>query len=292
MISLVGSEDWSETDWRASLDHQVSDGLMAFATVSKAYSSGAFNHIAVPDLSPANQSIAATDPEEVVNTEIGIRSDWFNDRLRLNFTYFDMDFKNRQGPVRQVSQDGTESTVIIEDLGDVASEGWELEATVAATDYLTFNFAAGHTKAEYLEPSPPIVVHIWNTPENSYNIGLRYARSVGPGELSWSMNYSWQDDYYDFTSAGTDQDSVTEDYGLLNGRIEYYLPARNLTLALAGRNLTDEVYASHNTVFGSAFSGPPGPPTGPVGTQNWVRYHDRGVPRELFVSVQYDFGNN
>ena len=43
---------------------------------------------------------AFTPPEHVRNDEIGARTEWLDGRLRLNLTYFDMAYTDRQGPIQ------------------------------------------------------------------------------------------------------------------------------------------------------------------------------------------------
>jgi iron complex outermembrane recepter protein len=290
VVIVPASEDWGQVDWRLALDHRINDQMMLYVSASKAFRSGTFNHVIQPHINPANQRLAATDPEEVVNKEIGIRSDWFDDRLRLNLTYFDMDFSNRQGPILFTTPDGSGLEVLIVDQEDVYSQGWEMDASFAATDNLTFTLSAGRADPQLAEINPPTTVYIVDTPKYSGNLGMRYFAAMNAGaEMTLSMNYSWQDEYRDFSWCCSDGENMTPSYGTLNGRLEFYLPNRNLTLALAGRNLTDEVYAVNQAKHVSRFMGPPGPPGTTYGTENWLLLSDRGMPRMLYASVKLEF---
>ena len=50
--------------------------------------------------SPMGSSQAFTPPESVQNNELGFRTEWLDQRLRLNITYFDMAYSDRQGPIQ------------------------------------------------------------------------------------------------------------------------------------------------------------------------------------------------
>jgi len=285
----TGDEGWSETDYRFVLDHDVSDQAMIYGSLSKAYRAGAFNHDGAMGLSaidPATYELNAIEPEKVISTEVGMRTNWLEDRLRLNLTYFDMDFTNRQGAMLVTT--GDSAVVEIVNLGDVSSKGWELDFAVAATDDLTISLSAGGTDAIILDPSPPGTVFITSAPELSYNLSLSHRADVGAGSLSTNLNYAWQDEFYNHSSENTDQSYTTPARGLLNGRIAWFLPDQALTVALEGTNLTDQVYGRWHSKFARFFHG--GRPGNRPNTENYGIFTDRGPPRMISLSLTKDFG--
>jgi iron complex outermembrane receptor protein len=284
MVEVSGSESYSEVDWKIGLDHRFNDSMMIFATASKAYRSGAWSHNLSATVDPSNLSIAPTEPEEVINLEAGFRSDWFDNRFRLNFTYFDMDFTDRQGARLEIL--GDTARVVTVTLGDVEIKGWELDANLAATDNLTFFVAVGHTDAQYKTPNPPNEVLIAGVPEYSYNIGGRYEVELGGGELSFNLNYTWQDERDSTGRDPTREDShMQASYGLLNGNIQYaFGEERNWTVSLSGQNILDDEYGLGELRFGRIFM------VSPRGTPiNFNQMADRGPPRMIFGSVNYAF---
>ena len=87
---------------------------------------------------------AFTPPEQVLNDEIGARTEWFDGRLRLNLTYFDMAYTDRQGAVqyrRPVLPTGFR--IELANTGDVDLSGYEIEGQIAATDNFLIDFSAG-----------------------------------------------------------------------------------------------------------------------------------------------------
>lgn len=281
MVTIPGDENYNEVDWRLGIDHDVNDNLMVFASASKAYRAGAYSHTASPTIDPSNISIAPTEPEKLVNMEVGIRSEW-NDRFRLNFTYFDMDFTNRQGP--RLVASGNSAMVIIVNNGDVDISGWELDANLAVTDNLTLFALTGFTDAELAAPVPPGNVNLAGIPELSYNIGGRYSKQLGNGELSVSLNYTWQDERDSTPGIGREDTHIQDSYGLVNGYIQYAFGSdREWTVAVSGSNLTDEDYGLGELRFGRFFMGPP------PGTANFMQLADRGAPRMVFARISRVF---
>ena len=282
MVTIPGDESYNEVDWRLGIDHDVGDNLMVFASASKAYRAGAYSHTVSPTIDPGNITIAATEPEKLVNLEVGIRSEWSDSRFRLNFTYFDMDFSNRQGP--RLVASGNSAMVIIVNNGDVDISGFELDATLAVTDNLSLFALTGYTDAELADPVPPNNLNLAGIPELSYNVGLRYATELAGGELSFNLNYTWRDERHSTPGIGREDTHIQADYGLLNGYVQYVFGAdREWTVALSGSNLTDEDYGLGELRFGRFFMGPP------PGTANFMQLSDRGAPRMVFAKISRAF---
>ncbi len=292
-------ESWSETDYRLAIDHQISEPLMVYASLSKAYRAGVYAHPAgmgatdPAQYAPADYELAPTPPEEVTSLEIGLRSTWMDGRLRWNFTLFDMDQTNRQGFINDFS---TGSVILIQTvLGDVTSKGWETDLDFAVTDDLTVNFSAGYTDAVIVgNPTSGTyytgtIDQIQNTPEYAYSLAMNHTADVWGGELRTSLNYTWQDEMFGMNDPERDEFNITPAYGLLNGRITMSWPERGLSLSLEGTNLTDKTYARSTLLMGRIFHGPvPNDPN----VRNYINYVDRAPPRMLSLVLSKDFGGN
>ena len=293
------SENWTETDYRVSLDHQLNDDVMIYAAHSKAYRAGVYSHPAgrggsdPAQFAPADYQLAPTPPEEVISTEIGLRSTWMEGRLRWNFTYFDMDQTNRQGFINDFS---TGSVILIQTvLGDVTSSGWETDLDFAVTDDLTVNLSAGYTDA-ILVGNPTTgtyfsgtIDQLQNTPEYAYSLALNHTADLWGADLRTSLNYTWQDDMYGMNDPERDEFNITPAYGLLNGRITMSWPERGLSLSLEGTNLADKTYARSTFLMGRIFHGPV---VNDPNVRNYMNYIDRAPPRMLSLVLSKEFGDN
>ena len=294
----TGSETWTETDYRVAIDHAVSEDAMIFASVSKAYNSGVFSHSPEGDIDPATYELTPTDPEIVVSTEVGLRSDWLDNRLRFNLTLFDMNFSNRQQNQLTILPNGTPVGFVV-DVGDVDTKGWEIDLVAGISDGLSLNFSAGSTDATLGDAIPvndqgvSTRAYLQYIPRYSYNLALRHSAQVGAGTLATNLNYTWQDEHYSHASEGTDQAYITPSQGSLNGRLAWRLESQGLTVALEGTNLTDESYGRHYGKWGGFFHGfnNPGVRNGPIGSQNWGLMTDRAPPRMIALSLTRDFGD-
>lgn len=317
--TIVAPYDEDDVDWRLTLDYDINDGHMVYATASKSFRAGALS-LGMggirDDISGAAQtaqfaeSPPFTPPESVENHEIGWRSEMADGRVRINLTYFDMKYSDRQAPVQQLdASTPTGFRIVVVDSGDVDLNGFELDGQIAATDNLMFDFSAGivdpklfdvcANNGDFLFPGPV---------EESYSLGLNWSDTIANGStLSWAFNYAWVGEQNthpggtDVVANGCtaptpgwffDSRYRLPDYGLLNGRISLTSADGKWAVTFFGNNLTDEVYANFATRFGGGFWDFVVPQlAGGIGIpERSALGNTMGRPREYGVSFQYNFG--
>ena len=80
-------ESWSEPTWRLNLGYQATDDLYTYATYSRGFKSGGYNDQTGTSGNPIEPLQARpTDPEIADSFELGLRSEFLDNRLRLNLT--------------------------------------------------------------------------------------------------------------------------------------------------------------------------------------------------------------
>jgi iron complex outermembrane receptor protein len=312
---LSGNNDWSETDWRATLDYQITDDLMLYFTSSKAFRAGTFasqGSQAPTTGRPWTLRAPMTEvpPETLNNREIGMRSEWFDSRLRFNATYFDMTLTDRQGATAVPDATApTGFTIQVLSQGDVDLDGIEVEANFAVTDRFTVDASAG--VIDYVMQNPCINNGLFLIPspiERSWNLGGRYNLPMrNNSNLSVGLNYSMvgaqethpggltPEQNTALGCAGTGalnfQDSRyrLDSYGLLSATVRYEPSAANWSLTLYGQNLTDEHYANNAQAFGRGFWTAGGPLVGINNIHRNAIAEFRGRPREYGLTFQYNF---
>lgn len=315
-------DDWDEVDWRLTLHYDISDSHMVYVTASKAYRAGAYSlpmgmgAPGIPDNLTGEQISADLalsppfiPPETVENNEIGFRTEWADGRVRFNFTYFDMLYTDRQGPVPVVDPSTNTGFIIqLVDTGDVDLWGIELDGQVAVTDNFVIDFAAGNVdyklhdicsnNGDFLFPGPV---------EESYSLGGRWNVPLrGGSNLTFALNYGYVGDQQTHPG-GTlmtcpspaaqwffDSRYTNEGYGLWNGRIRYTNDDGHWTGTVFVNNLTDEVYSNNSSRAGGGWWDFVNPATaGGIGIPDRsVVQQVRGRPREVGVTFQYNFGSN
>jgi iron complex outermembrane recepter protein len=317
--TVVAEDDWSNTDYRLTLDYRISDSHMVYVTTSEAYRAGGYGYnIAATSsgdaqtLAIANGVVAAfTPPEKVQNDEIGLRTEWLDGRLRLNLTYFDMAYTDRQGPIQ--IPDPTSPTgfrIQLVNTGDVDLDGFELEGQIAATDNLIFDFSAGNVDSLVKDPCANSGEFLFPGPvEDSYSLGARWTRPLDSGAaLTFGLSYAYVGPqqthpggtnnvcFNPVTGAANpvpgwffDSRYELPDYSLVNARVRYANAGGDWEIALFANNLTDEVYGNYATRFGGGFWDSAAPVS--VGApQRSALGVTLGRPREYGVTFQYNFG--
>jgi iron complex outermembrane receptor protein len=85
---LETPKTWDAFTYRAVLDHHFTPDIMGYVSFNRGFKSGLYN-IAVFFNPPVN-------PETINAYEVGLKSEFFDHRLRLNVAAFDYDYKNIQ----------------------------------------------------------------------------------------------------------------------------------------------------------------------------------------------------
>jgi iron complex outermembrane recepter protein len=247
------SETWDELTPQATLDWRIRDNVFTYFTVAKGFKGGGF------DDTPANplQVVTAYDPETVWNYEIGVKTDLLDDRIRLNAVVFYMDYKDLQ--ITQTNQ--TCLCNLTDNASSAEIQGVEAEFQFAATEDLRLSLSGSYVDATYKDflevatipgTNPPQRLdssgnRLQRTPETQMSAGIDYTLDVGSfgRALNFRLNYSWQSDLY----WATDNIASEPSYGLLDARIAFAPEDAPWSVALWGKNVTDELYRVNIIAF-------------------------------------------
>ncbi|WP_235911453.1 TonB-dependent receptor [Croceibacterium soli] len=297
---VTSDDSWNQIDWRATVDYDLAEDVMAYATASKAYKAGQFSFTALDRIPGPDQSgdfIQTIAPETVKNYEAGMRVSMFDRRLRFNPTLFYMQWTNRQA-ARQVACVTSPSCPLgfeiqVVNSGDVDIYGGELDMQLAVTDEFILDAAGAITqydlKDEVANSGPNLYPDV---PEITFNIGATYNTIIDAGELTLNLNYSYTDEQATHPTNGTDSSFTLPAIELVNARIQFVPEGSPVRISAFANNLLDNTYATYGQRFGGGYWDQGGPP---------ARLHPlarpdrsalavvRGRPRELGVTLQYDF---
>ncbi len=300
--TVTDDNSWEEIDWRASLDYNLTDDWMWYATVSKAYKAGSYGGVEIADNETGESQSAQlkpVDPERVVNFETGMRIEAFGGRLRFNPTAFYMQWTNRQA-ARQVQCSGEPScpeppgfTIQIVNSGDVDIYGFELDTQLYITDNFWLDGSAGYTGYDLKDPVANSGPNLFpGPPEFTFNVGATYSADVGPGELTFNANYAYTSDQATHPTAEGDSAYQLPSISLVNARIRFEPDNAPVTISLFANNLLNNTYASYATRFGGGYWDRGGPVHIQIplsAPERSALFVVRGKPREVGLSLQYDF---
>ncbi|MEQ8801329.1 MAG: TonB-dependent receptor, partial [Haliea sp.] len=230
-------ESWTNFSPRFGLTYRPDDTLMLYTTVASGYKAGGFN------ARPANPDVARLpfDPEELWSYEVGFKSDLAKNRLRLNGAVFFYDYQDMQLQANDLV--GTQTVQVIDNVGESEFWGLELDLQWVVARGLTMYGSIAYLDAEYKETQQEITgvsldTKLPKAPEWSATAAVEYRTTIAGGESLFRVDYSYTDESY--ADVRNTPQLLQENHSLVNARVAWTTPGENFTLALYGRNLTDE----------------------------------------------------
>jgi len=263
------SDSWGKPSGRISLQYRPDEDFMFYSAVSQGYKSGGFNS------EPLNSDSATTPfgEETVLNIEAGMRSQLFNNRMRLNVTAFDMSYDDIQ-----VSAFDANSIEIISNAASASIQGVEVEAFVRPNRYLTLSLGASAYDGKFeeyidingddLNGIPLAKMPDWTLALSTI---LETPRIADAGILQLRADYSTRSDIAH--DAPVDPLGIREGKDMVDLRFAWLPDSENWEIAVYVRNALDEEEKQY--VF----------PQG-ILDQRLVSY---GPPRTVGLSLSYNF---
>lgn len=226
--------------WRVALDHQFTTDVLGYVSYNRGFKSGAYNLTSPED--------AALRPEKLDAYELGVKSEFMDNRVRLNVAAFYYDYQNLQVSVSaggggQIFKNAAARNYGIDAGLDVAAtENLTISMGVALldTEYTNYQNAQGFTN---LGAAIPIANakgrDLPNAPPFSGFISANYGVATSIGEIRGTLSLSYNDKTY---VSPVDQ-PVRPAYELLNGSLEWRSNSDALGVRVWGKNLTDSYYS-------------------------------------------------
>ena len=237
-------DKYSDPSWLLSLDYQVNPDILVYAKFARGYRSGGRNFKGSNNIG----TFIDFDPETVTEYEVGLKSYFFDRRVRFNFAAYYDDYSDVQ-KVATILLPGTSafsSQTVNAAKARVA--GFEADVLWRVTDNLSLNAAAGLVDGKYKQFDDLLKGdrsdEPFDVPEWSYNIGGRYSHPTAFGEVAAQVDYQWQDSFYIDPQSYKVVTFTQPSRGLLGARVSVDIDAWDTEIALFGKNLTKEKYLS------------------------------------------------
>jgi iron complex outermembrane receptor protein len=265
------SRTWRHVDPRFEVDYQWTPALMTYASYSSGYQSGGFNTTPTPG-QPANSPY---EQETIPSYELGLKSEWFDRRLRLNVAGFYQKFFNYQSSVLHLYNGVDVRTTT--SAANAHEAGVELEADARPIPAMGLHGSFAFLDQAYDKifagaTGLTLQTAINSAPKYAYSLSGDYGFDVGQGRLVLAADWRW----VGTKASGTAPAQVfTPPYGILGGNLTYTPPTAKWNLSLWAKNLL-------NTYYYNAYSS--GLNTG-IGLTTVTP----GAPREFGATVTYNF---
>jgi iron complex outermembrane receptor protein len=246
----IANDSWDDVTYRAGIDYALGDNMMAYFTYASGFKSGGFNE-------QAGSTIGAQtpyDPEEADSFELGLKSDLFDNTLRLNLAAFYVEYTDLQldGVVPIDTAPGQESRVT--NAAEVNAYGVEADMLWLITEQFTIDGTIGYLDSEYDDfdcnlPGDAIDglvdctdLDVKRSPEWTGSLGATFNIPLDRwgGGLDLNANGTYTDEF--FNDVPNTTASMHEDVWLLNASVSYTTEDEKVRVSVFGRNLTDEEY--------------------------------------------------
>jgi len=264
-------KSWDDVSPRAVISFTPNAETLIYASLTQGFKSGGWNAF---DGSPA------FDPEEVTSLEAGFKTDLSDGKLRLNASIFAYDYKDLQVSTFQ------NGLTVTTNAADADVWGAEVELWARPVPQFMINASLGYLSAEFndfqsafgrcpADATPAELAGgcmgagagetrvvqlkgntLQNAPEFKANLNGTYTIDLSGGahiDLFGQVSHQSEIFHTQFNDPLIGQDAIT----LLDARAAWSSADDKYTVALYGKNLTDEDYFQNTVRFTSLSEGNP-----------------------------------
>jgi hypothetical protein len=228
----------------------------------------------VEDDKPIMDTVKSFNPETIITYEVGVKSQFLENRVRFNTAVFYSDYKDMQLLILNTTASGG-YVALTENAAKSRISGVEAELTAMPVPRVELTAGVGYLDSQVQSAVPNSGVvpgdRLMEAPRWSGNASAQYTQPVATGALKFRADCSVKSDV--FQDAQNTPAIRSGGYGLLNARIGYAPDAPGWSAALFVTNITNKRYtlAGYDAgAFGFGFA-------------LW------GPPREFGASVAYRF---
>ncbi len=258
--------DWDNWIPKLGLQWNFGEFSQAYGFWTKGYRTGGFNfRNTKPGVPPLGFSAGPTEQEEQNSYEMGLKTEVFDNRLRMNFAVFYNEIEDMQRELNQPDPDVVVLQATI-NAGDVEIKGAEFEFQAVATDALRFWGSVGYLDGKYTSKNPlydginpftglPYLgddlprLAPW-----SYSLGGGWDIPLASsGMLNLRADYAYRDsNAYDDANA-----NYFDKQRRLSASVNWYSPEDHWTVSLFGKNLRDEANWGNITSIAGLYNAGP-----------------------------------
>lgn len=266
-------DDWNEFTPRVGARYQLTDDAMLYTTYSAGYRSGGFNG-RVGNLVDATQPY---DPETVDSYELGVKSEWLENRLRVNANLFYMEYKDKQEELQLPDPNPTGQKTVVENASSATLQGVEVDIQASVSENLSLRANIGYLDSSYDDfsyegisgPVDLSGLDFRRAPDWTGSLDATYEWEMAGGKAWVRGAYHYIGEH--FVNVENSPELENDAQNLFDASVNYSYKA--FTVSVYGRNLTDEDGYTHGYDVAGAWS-----------------YAATRPPRTYGMEVVYNFG--
>ncbi|MBA4008662.1 MAG: TonB-dependent receptor [Erythrobacter sp.] len=247
-----GSTTNGNLSGRAAIEFKPTEDILLYGSYTRGYKGPAFNvffnHTAPNNAVPIDEELSDS-------FEIGVKSQFLDNRVQLNVAAFTVEYDGFQANNFIVVNGATISNLT--NAGTVKSEGFEADLIVNPIDGLNLRASAAYADARVKEFNPNPTTNAPDArngtvlplaPEFVYTIGGDYTRELGPVTLY--LNTDYRHTSTQFSDLGQSPTTRIDPYGIWNASIGLSDPDDKYRVTFHARNIADESYVLLNVENG------------------------------------------
>ena len=257
---------YDDTSIMLSVDYQLNRDAMVYARYAQGFKSGGFN-------GRANSATEATEyqPETADTFEVGAKTQYWDNRFRLNLAAFITkydDFQARVSGIETPPGGGVPTPVLsVINAGSLDIAGFEIESVLVPVPGLTLDAQVGFLDADYKEFADARFTafggsRAFQDPAFSPRWTVRYGGQYEYGLTGGStLTFGAAAKYRSRMALAVDNTLINtatelpgmyqDEYWLYDARVVWSDPADRYTVGVYGQNLSDEVYKTDAQEFSS-----------------------------------------
>ena len=268
---------WTEPSWRLTGSYKFNDDMFLYGTVSRGYKAGGYNDQTGSSGSISPLITRPVDPEFATNIEVGLKTQWMDNRIRFNPTIYQVKYTDAQraANVNAVTAGATAEETVFYNAAKLTVRGMELELQALVTDNFLVRAAASFMDAKYDtfiidqpqigNPTAPGGSGILATrldltglpvpraPEKSGSVQGTYTINLASGsrvEVSGEVYYEAENLYYisaatppsGFTVKNSPYNATLDGKTLLSAAVVWHSADDKYFARAYGKNLSDKRY--------------------------------------------------
>ena len=270
---------WSEPSWRLTGSYKFTPAVFGYATVSRGYKAGGYN-----DQTGSNGFFDSTltrpvNPEFATNFELGLKTQWLDNRVRFNPTIYYVKYTDAQraANIPAVKGGAQFQETVFYNAAEITAKGVELELQALVTESFLVRVAASRLDAKYdkfkidqAKVGNPVIgdptgsgivethlnltgLPVPRSPKQSLNVSGTYTFELANAsklEATGDIYYEDRNLYYisaaapppGFVQATSPYNAYLDSKTILNASLAWTSGSGKYFARLYGRNLTDKRY--------------------------------------------------